>query len=103
MQEQLNVIKEELKETREQVNILVQENTTLKEELQAAKTLKNEEIIGPLRSALERLIMEIKLNKKIKEILTVILKLACYTEDQIFTIYYYREKKKNFLNMFPLE
>ena len=103
LQEQLNVIKEELKETREQVNILVQENTTLKEELQAAKTLKNEEVIGPLRSALERLIMEIKLTQKIKEILTVILKLACYTEDQIFTIYYYREKKKNFLNMFPLE
>ena len=93
---QLNSIKDELKETREQVNILVQDNTTLKEELQAAKTLKNEEVIGPLRSALERLIMEIKLTQKIKEILTVILKLACYTEDQIFTIYYYREKKKNF-------
>ncbi len=65
--------------------------------------MKKEEIIGPLRSALERLIGEIKLNNKVKEILTVILRLVCYTEEQIAIIYQYKEKKKNFFNLFTLD
>ena len=99
---QLQSIKEELKETREQVNVLVKENTVLKQELDNKTSMKKEEIIGPLRSALERLIWEIKLNNKVKEILTVILRLVCYTEEQIAIIYQYKEKKKNFFNMFQL-
>ena len=97
---QLNAVKAELKETREQVKQLIIENTHLKEELSDTNTLKKDDIIGTLRNALERLIYEIQLTNKVKEFLTVILRVVGYSDDQISTIYQAKEKKKGFFNMF---
>lgn len=97
---QLNAVKAELKETREQVKQLIIENTHLKEELSDTNTLKKDDIIGTLRNALERLIYEIQLTNKVKEFLTVIMRVVGYSDEQIATIYQAKEKKKGFFNMF---
>ena len=92
---QLVTIKQELKETNKK-------NLELAQEIQSQGTLKSQNLIGSLRNCLERLITEIKINAKIKEILIVLLRLASYTEEQIETIFKYKDKKKNIINIFQM-
>ncbi len=49
---------------------------------------------------MEKLIIEITLTNKIKELLSVILRVLDYTEDQIQIILSSKDKKKNFFNFF---
>ncbi len=51
-----------------------------------------------VRQAIEKLIAEINLNAKTKEILTVVMRVLDYSEDEINLIL--KEKKKNFLGFF---
>ena len=97
---QLTALKTELKETREQVKALIVENTKLKEDLADGGSLKRDDIIGTLRNALDRLIPEIQITAKVKEFLTVILRVVGYSDEQIMTIYQSKEKKKGFFNRF---
>ena len=99
---QLITIKQELKETRVLLDEANKKNVELSQEIESQGTLRNQNSIGSLRNCLERLITEIKVNNKIKEILIVILRLACYTEEQIETIFKYKDKKKNIINIFQL-
>ena len=99
---QLITIKQELKETRVLLDEANKKNIELSQEIESQGTLRNQNSIGSLRNCLERLITEIKVNNKIKEILIVILRLACYTEEQIETIFKYKDKKKNIINIFQL-
>ena len=89
---QLSELKKELKQNRDII-----------ENLKGKNFEYCREFLYPLRNALERLIFEIKLTNKIKEVLNIILSLASYTDEQIQVMYQYKEKKKNFFNMFPLE
>lgn len=95
--EQLDQLKQELRDTREQRNVL-------KKKLDDAITLQDGEkgeIMNILRNALEKLIIEINLTSKIKEFLTVILRVLGYTDDQIILIYQAKEqKKKGLLTIF---
>ena len=100
---QLNALKEEIKEHKEEIQKLITINNKYKIELENKENFKKDKIIIPLRNALERLIYEIKLNNKIKEILNIILSLVYYSEEQILVIYQYKEKKKNFFNLFTLD
>lgn len=97
---QLTALKTELKETREQVKALIVENTKLKEDLADGGSLKRDDIIGTLRNALDKLIPEIQITTKVKEFLTVILRVVGYSDEQIMTIYQSKEKKKGFFNRF---
>ena len=99
---QLIAIKQELKETRLFLDETKNKNNELVQEIKTQGTLKNENLIGSLRNCLEKLITEIKINSKIKEILIVLLRLACYTEEQIETIFKYKDKKKNIINVFQM-
>ena len=60
------------------------------------------EIVKALKPMVEKLIAEITLNEKIKQILTVILKILSCSEDQIKHIFYTKEsnKKTFFGNIF---
>ena len=60
-------------------------------------------MIGVLRNSIERLITEIKITPKIKEILLVLLRVSSYTEEQIDVIFKNKKKKKNIINLFQLE
>ena len=103
LQTQLIAIKQELKETRQALEDCKKQNIELIQELEAQGTLKNENMIGVLRNSIERLITEIKITPKIKEILLVLLRVSSYTEEQIDVIFKYKEKKKNIINLFQLE
>lgn len=92
--EQLTTIKEELKETRQQRDIY-------KKKFDESGKLfdgKRNEITSMIKQALEKLIFEIQLTPKIREILTVIMRVLEYTEDEINALL--RDKKKNFLSFF---
>jgi hypothetical protein len=94
--EQLQTIKKELKATRE-------ERDTFKRKFEESITLadgKKNEVLHLLRQAMEKLIIEITLTNKIKELLSVILRVLDYTEDQIQIILSSKDKKKNFFNFF---
>jgi hypothetical protein len=99
---QLITIKQELKETRLFLEDTKRKNLELTQEIESQGTLRNQNLIGSLRNCLERLITEIKINAKIKEILIVLLRLASYTEEQIETIFKYKDKKKNIINIFQI-
>ena len=99
---QLITIKQEVKETRSLLEEAKKQNIELAQEIQTQGTLKNQNLIGSLRNCLERLITEIKINAKVKEILIVLLRLASYTEEQIETIFKYKDKKKNIINIFQM-
>jgi hypothetical protein len=100
---QLISIKQELKETRFFLDEMKNKNLELAKEIESQGTLRNQNLIGSLRNCLERLITEIKITNKIKEILTVLLRLASYTDEQIELIFKYKEKKKNIINIFQME
>ena len=100
---QLITIKQELKETRYFLDEMKNKNIELAQELESQGTLKNQNLIGSLRNCLERLITEIKITSKIKEILEVLLRLASYTDEQIEIIFKCKEKKKNIINIFQME
>jgi hypothetical protein len=99
---QLSAIKQELKETRELLKESQKKNEEYLKEIESQGTFRNKNLIGSLRNGLERLITEIKINNKIKEILIILLRLACYTEEQIETIFKYKDKKKNIINIFQM-
>ena len=100
---QLVTIKQELKETRYFLDEMKNKNFELAQEIESQGTLRNQNLIGSLRNCLERLITEIKITNKIKEILIVLLRLASYTDEQIEMIFKYKEKKKNIINIFQME
>ena len=100
---QLITIKQELKETRFFLDEMKTKNLELAREVESQGTLRNQNLVGSLRNCLERLINEIKITNKIKEILIVLLRLASYTEEQIEIIFKYKEKKKNIINIFQME
>ena len=99
---QLVTIKQELKETRYFLDEMKNKNIELAQEIESQGTLRNQNVIGSLRNCLERLITEIKITNKIKEILIVLLGLASYTDEQIDIIFKYKEKKKNIINIFQI-
>ena len=99
---QLSAIKQELKETRELLKESQKKNEEYLKEIESQGTFRNKNLIGSLRNGLERLITEIKINNKIKEVLIILLRLACYTEEQIETIFKYKDKKKNIINIFQM-
>ena len=99
---QLITIKQELKETRYFLDEMKNKNIELAQEIESQGTLRNQNLIGSLRNCLERLITEMKITNKIKEILIVILRLASYTDEQIEIIFKYKEKKKNIINIFQI-
>ena len=99
---QLITIKQELKETRYFLDEMKNKNIELAQEIESQGTLRNQNVIGSLRNCLERLITEIKITNKIKEILIVLLGLASYTDEQIDIIFKYKEKKKNIINIFQI-
>ena len=100
---QLIAVKQELKETRYFLDEMKNKNIELAQELESQGTLRNQNLIGSLRNCLERLITEIKITNKIKEILEVLLRLASYTDEQIEIIFKYKDKKKNIINIFQME
>jgi len=100
---QLVTIKQELKETRYFVDELKSKNIELAKEIESQGTLRNQNLIGSLRNCLERLITEMKITSKVKEILIVLLRLASYTDEQIEIIFKYKEKKKSIINIFQME
>ena len=100
---QLVTIKQELKETRYFLDELKSKNIELAQEIESQGTLRNQNLIGSLRNCLERLITEMKITSKVKEILIVLLRLASYTDEQIEIIFKYKEKKKNIINIFQME
>ena len=100
---QLVTIKQELKETRYFVDELKSKNIELAQEIESQGTLRNQNLIGSLRNCLERLITEMKITSKVKEILIVLLRLASYTDEQIEIIFKYKEKKKSIINLFQME
>ena len=100
---QLITIKQELKETRFFLDEMKNKNLELAKELESQGTLRNQNLIGSLRNCLERLITEIKITNKVKEILIVLLRLASYTDEQIDIIFKYKDKKKNIINIFQME
>ena len=100
---QLVTIKQELKETRYFLDEMKNKNFELAQEIESQGTLRNQNLIGSLRNCLERLITEIKITNKIKEILIVLLRLASYTDEQIEMIFKYKEKKKNIINIFQMK
>jgi hypothetical protein len=59
---------------------------------------KKNEILTMIKQALEKLINEIALSPKIKEILAVIMRVLDYTEDEINIVL--KEKRKNFFTFF---
>jgi hypothetical protein len=93
----LTTIKEELKETRQQ-------RDGFKRKYEESLTLqdgRNGELVNMLRQAIERLIFEISITPKIKEILTVVLKMLDYDEGTIQQIFEMKQsKKKTFFNFF---
>ena len=99
---QLVTIKQELKETRYFLDELKSKNIELAQEIESQGTLRNQNLIGSFRNCLERLITEMKITNKIKEILIVLLRLASYTDEQIEVIFKYKEKKKNIINIFQM-
>ena len=99
---QLMTIKQELKETRYFLDEMKNKNIELAQEIESQGTLRNQNLIGSLRNCLERLITEIKITNKIKEILIVLLRLASYTDEQIEIIFKYKEKRKNIINIFQM-
>ena len=100
---QLVTIKQELKETRYFLDELKSKNIELAQEIESQGTLRNQNLIGSLRNCLERLITEMKITSKVKEILIVLLRLASYTDEQIEIIFKYKEKKKSIINIFQME
>ena len=99
---QLITIKQELKEARYFLDEMKNKNLELAQEIESQGTLRNQNLIGSLRNCLERLITEIKITNKIKEILIVLLRIASYTDEQIEIIFKYKEKKKNIINIFQM-
>ena len=94
---QLTALKTELKANRDKTKELLNENDNLK---QGNNILSQDDIMGTLRNGLEKLINEIQLTSKVKELLTVILRVVGYDDKDIYNLYNVKEKKKGFLNMF---
>jgi hypothetical protein len=85
-----------LKATREERDLFKRK---FEESITLADGKKNE-VLHLLRQAIERLIVEITMTNKIKELLSVILRVLDYTEEQIQIILNSKDKKKNFFNFF---
>jgi len=88
--EQLMNIKDELKDTRKQkenFKKLYEQSLTFKDD-------KKTEIINLLKQAVEKLILEITLTPKIKELLFVILRVIDYKDEEINEILKKKEAKK---------
>ena len=95
--EQLTTIKKELRDTREERDVFKRK---FDESITLADGKKNE-VLTLFRQAVEKLIIEITITPKIKEIVSVILRVLDYSEDQISQIFIAKEKnKKNFFNIF---
>ena len=95
---QLTALKTELKANRDKTKELLNENDNLKQGNNSM--LPQDDIMGTLRNGLEKLINEIQLTSKVKELLTVILRVVGYDDKDIYNLYNVKEKKKGFLNMF---
>lgn len=89
-------MKAELKETKKEL-----ENS--KKKCQEALTLQGEknEMVEMIRTAFEKLIFEIQLTQKIKDILVIIMNILGYTHEHIEELFNMKQpKKKGFLNIF---
>jgi hypothetical protein len=87
-------IKIELKETRTQ-------RDNFKRKYEESVTLqdgKKTEIVSMLKQAFEKLVNEIQINGKVKEYVTVILKILDYNENDISKII--KKEKKGFMALF---
>jgi hypothetical protein len=87
-------IKIELKETRTQ-------RDNFKRKYEESVTLqdgKKTEIVSMLKQAFEKLVNEIQINGKVKEYVTVILKILDYSENDISKII--KKEKKGFMALF---
>lgn len=101
---------EELEKLKEDHTKLQAENKTLKEENEVLNSKLDEvddliaqekdELVGHLRLAFEKLIIEIQITTKAKECITAILRMLSYSDDNIFEIYNQLGKKKGLFGFF---
>ena len=88
---QLSAVKEELRETR---------NKLKQTENSKNNSYLDINLLTTIRNLVEKLISEIKLSTKIKEILKVLLGLIGYSEEQILEIFKLKDKKKNIIGLY---
>ena len=92
LKNQLDLIKIELKKTRE-------ERDELKKKIEDVP-LDKEELLTMLKQTFEKLIDSIQLVGKVKDYVIMILKLLNYSEDDISKILTKKDKKNNLFNIF---
>ena len=98
--EQLHTIKNEIKELKCIIKEKEEKIEALNEDFQRRTLLQKDKLYIPLRNGLELLITEINLNNKIKDILKGLLNISLYNNEEIETIFKYKEKKKNIIGIF---
>ena len=98
--EQLNKIKEEIREMERLLEEKEEKINFLNENFERQTLLQKEKLYIPLRNGLELLITEINLTTKIKEILRTLLNISLYNNEEIEKIFKYKEKKKNIIGIF---
>ena len=83
---QIEVLKKELSESKDKIRKLQEENCQ-----------KKETNYEPIINAMQKLILEINLNQKVKDYLYVIFKCMGLSDMQIINIYLMKEKKKKYI------
>lgn len=76
--DQIKSLKDEIKENKTKIKLLEDNNKS---------------IIAPIANAIEKIIMEININQKIKDYFFIIFKIIGYTDEQINNVYLLKEKK----------
>ena len=100
--EQLSIIKNEIKELNLKIEKKDEKIKYLNQDLERKFILQKDKLYIPLRNGLEKLITEINLTNKIKDLLRDLLKISLYNNEEIEKIFNYKEKKKNIIGIFRL-
>ena len=100
--EQLSIIKNEIKELNLKIEKKDEKIKCLNQDLERQIVLQKDKLYIPLRNGLEKLITEINLTNKIKDLLRDLLKISLYNNEEIEKIFNYKEKKKNIIGIFRL-
>ena len=97
--EQLNIIKAEIKELNLKIEKKEEKIKRLNQDLERQILLQKDKLYIPLRNGLEKLITEINLTDKIKDLLRDLLNISLYNNEEIEKIFKYKEKKKNIIGI----
>lgn len=102
--QKIETIQQELNIQIELNKKLIKENKMLRDTMSSSVNLKllggNSDIYAPIRSALEKLMNEIELSVKVKELLNVILRLIGVNEDDIEKLFSEKERKRYHKKLF---